>query len=96
MKRRRVGGYGGILELKRPCRAGYGSCMFQNNKGEGLGEIPSAIATSTSYFKYLTSKYGGEGGIRTHGTREGSTVFETAPFDHSGTSPRFWGGEAGI
>ena len=32
---------------------------------------------------------GGEGGIRTHGTREGSTVFETAPFDHSGTSPRF-------
>ena len=31
---------------------------------------------------------GGEGGIRTHGTREGSTVFETAPFDHSGTSPR--------
>ncbi|ABL71925.1 hypothetical protein Pden_3859 [Paracoccus denitrificans PD1222] len=35
---------------------------------------------------------GGEGGIRTHGTREGSTVFETAPFDHSGTSPRFSGG----
>ena len=33
--------------------------------------------------------HGGEGGIRTHGTREGSTVFETAPFDHSGTSPRF-------
>ena len=30
---------------------------------------------------------GGEGGIRTHGTREGTTVFETAPFDHSGTSP---------
>ena len=32
--------------------------------------------------------YGGETGIRTLGTREGSTVFETAPFDHSGTSPR--------
>ena len=32
---------------------------------------------------------GGEGGIRTHGTLAGSTVFETAPFDHSGTSPRF-------
>ena len=31
---------------------------------------------------------GGETGIRTLGTREGSTVFETAPFDHSGTSPR--------
>ena len=35
---------------------------------------------------------GGEGGIRTHGTLAGSTVFETAPFDHSGTSPRFLGG----
>ena len=30
---------------------------------------------------------GGETGIRTLGTREGSTVFETAPIDHSGTSP---------
>jgi hypothetical protein len=29
----------------------------------------------------------GEGGIRTHGTREGSTVFETARFNHSRTSP---------
>ncbi len=33
-------------------------------------------------------KSGGETGIRTLGTREGTTVFETAPFDHSGTSPR--------
>ena len=31
---------------------------------------------------------GGETGIRTLGPREGSTVFETAPFDRSGTSPR--------
>jgi hypothetical protein len=30
---------------------------------------------------------GGEGGIRTLGTLTRSTVFETAPFDHSGTSP---------
>ncbi len=30
---------------------------------------------------------GGGGGIRTHGTRERTTVFETAPFDHSGTPP---------
>jgi hypothetical protein len=36
-------------------------------------------------------KSGGETGIRTLGTREGSTVFETAPFDHSGTSPRRYG-----
>ena len=33
---------------------------------------------------------GGEGGIRTHGTREGSTVFETARFNRSRTSPRLF------
>ena len=31
--------------------------------------------------------FGGEGGIRTHGDPEATTVFETAPFNHSGTSP---------
>jgi hypothetical protein len=31
---------------------------------------------------------GGEGGIRTHGWLSPSTVFETAAFDHSATSPR--------
>ena len=31
---------------------------------------------------------GGEGEIRTLGTREGSTVFETAAIDHSATSPQ--------
>jgi hypothetical protein len=30
---------------------------------------------------------GGEGGIRTLGTHESTTVFETAPIDRSGTSP---------
>ena len=30
----------------------------------------------------------GEKGIRTLGTRKRSTVFETAPFDHSGISPQ--------
>jgi hypothetical protein len=31
---------------------------------------------------------GGGGGIRTHGPREGTTVFETVPIDHSGTPPQ--------
>ena len=31
---------------------------------------------------------GGGGGIRTHGTLARTTVFETAPFDHSGTPPQ--------
>ncbi len=30
----------------------------------------------------------GEGGIRTLGTVAHTTVFETVPFDRSGTSPR--------
>jgi hypothetical protein len=33
--------------------------------------------------------FGGEGGIRTHGTLAGPTVFKTAAFDHSATSPVF-------
>ena len=40
---------------------------------------------------------GGETGIRTLGGLAPTTVFETAPFDHSGTSPRFIRGrEAGL
>ncbi len=35
----------------------------------------------------LRNVCGGGGGIRTHGTRKGTTVFETVPFDHSGTPP---------
>ena len=35
----------------------------------------------------LDKKNGGEGGIRTHGTRKSSTVFKTASFNHSDTSP---------
>ncbi len=39
---------------------------------------------------------GGEGGIRTPGTLAGTSVFETDPIDHSGTSPErlFSGGRA--
>src|SRR5690606_29637343 len=38
----------------------------------------------------LRRSNGGEGGIRTHGTLARTTVFETAPFDRSGTSPRLF------
>ena len=31
----------------------------------------------------------GGGGIRTHGTRERTTVFKTAPINRSGTPPEF-------
>ena len=33
---------------------------------------------------------GGEGGIRTHETRERLLVFKTSPFNHSGTSPSIY------
>ena len=33
------------------------------------------------------SYFGGEGGIRTHGTGDRTPDFESGPFDHSGTSP---------
>ena len=36
---------------------------------------------------YKTRENGGEEGIRTLGTLARTTVFETAPFDRSGTSP---------
>ena len=37
--------------------------------------------------KICSISLGGEAGIRTLGPASWSTVFETAPFDHSGTSP---------
>ncbi len=53
--------------------------------------IPQSSAIRLDKNVYILVAYnrsvGGEGGIRTHGTREGTTVFETAPIDHSGTSP---------
>ena len=38
--------------------------------------------------KVISYFYGGERGIRTLGTFARTTVFETATFDHSATSPR--------
>src|ERR1700704_1449968 len=51
----------------------------------GGQESPSAglVAYSLPYMPVN----GGEGGIRTHGTLARTTVFETVPIDHSGTSP---------
>jgi hypothetical protein len=38
--------------------------------------------------KEKLAETGGEGGIRTLGTVTRTTVFETVPIDHSGTSPQ--------
>ncbi len=50
----------------------------------------SAISTPRNIKKsfYINElSAGGGGGIRTHGALARTTVFETAPFDHSGTPP---------
>ena len=36
----------------------------------------------------LSKEDGGEGGIRTHGTRKGTPHFECGTIDHSATSPQ--------
>ena len=57
--------------------------------GSSLSAITIAAARVRPVAVILNlRKNGGETGIRTLGPREGTTVFETAPFDHSGTSPR--------
>ena len=46
--------------------------------------------------KFSKKISGGGGRIRTHGPREGSTVFKTAAIDHSATPPRkFLNGRGG-
>ena len=40
------------------------------------------------YYKSTTLFACGKRGIRTLGTRKGTTVFETVPIDHSGIFPR--------
>lgn len=51
--------------------------------GEPLGEQVDKFSISL----YISIESGGQTGIRTLGTITGTTVFETAPFDHSGICP---------
>jgi hypothetical protein len=53
---------------------------------ENASNLRRAKTENTCYINNLIA--GGEGGIRTHGTVTRTTVFETVPFDHSGTSPK--------
>ncbi len=38
-------------------------------------------------YRTVHQAFSGEQGIRTLGTRKSTIVFETTPFDHSGSSP---------
>ena len=56
---------------------------------QGPDNVKEIHRTKTSNDYYINNLIvGGEGGIRTHGTVTRTTVFETVPFDHSGTSPK--------
>src|SRR5262249_4999673 len=58
----------------------------KNAKGKGPGRSLH-LALCSLLFAFT----GGEGGIRTHGTLTGTTVFETARFNRSRTSPHVVG-----
>jgi hypothetical protein len=58
--------------------------MLYLNKGLQLG-CKWSVSHQTIKPKALI--FGREGGIRTHGTREGTAVFKTAAFNHSATHP---------
>lgn len=67
-----------------PVRARESPCLFV----EWFVEQPQRTEEISFFFNVLGRSNGGEVGIRTLGPCEGSTVFETAPFNRSGTSPR--------
>ena len=46
-----------------------------------------SVGTKKPGHNVARAALGGEGGIRTPGTLAGTSVFETDPIDHSGTSP---------
>ena len=71
--RERVSGLTPGIAVRRfaPRARGYWRFLRARKPGENVGR----------------GRTGGEGGIRTHGTVARTTVFETAPIDHSGTSP---------
>ncbi len=48
------------------------------------------VKLDTNLIAIILKLYCGKTGIRTLGTRKGTTVFETVPFDHSGIFPILW------
>ena len=79
------------FELTVRCRThAFQACSFGHSdtaprKDQFLLSLFAGAFFPTS--RWDGGKNGGEGGIRTHGTLSGTLVFETRPFDHSGTSP---------
>ncbi len=68
-----------------PGLAGFGGVNRSATNTPANLPLSAAVGLSESGTPKGT---GGEGGIRTHGTVARTSVFETDPFDRSGTSPR--------
>jgi hypothetical protein len=54
-----------------------------------MGFEPTTFSLATRSSTAELRPHGGSGGIRTHGTREGTLVFKTRSIDHSDTLPKF-------
>ena len=65
----------------RHCSTTHQSCCYflQQCSNTILGGLPTEDSEG--------AQVGGGSGIRTHGTREGSTVFKTVAFDRSAIAP---------
>lgn len=63
-----------------------GTVFTEARTPEGFAPDGAAIHRSPAAIR----KRGGGGGIRTHERLATPTVFETAPFNHSGTPPRHY------
>jgi hypothetical protein len=55
--------------------------------GANWGTCPVFVENNINNYNRMPSNIGGEGGIRTLGTRKGTPDFESGPFGLSGTSP---------
>src|ERR1043165_2513240 len=89
-----AGGEGGIRTHGTVSRTQHFQCCqfshsctspIQEAGGRKQGDV-----TASWLLPPASLSSGGEGGIRTHGTLAGTTVFETARFSHSRTSPYSW------
>ena len=68
----------------------FQSCTFGHSVTSPMLRLAAAtrLPPLSGSSRYSVQSISGEGGIRTHGDLKATTVFETAPFVHSGTSPK--------
>ena len=84
--------YGAIHLASYPCEDAPDCTEKEDNdtstaRMENARSPGKSRASCTSSHQIASDCQGGEGGIRTPGTREGTPVFKTGAFGHSATSP---------